>query len=234
MDIKIFFEYFKKYAYKKYLWILVALLFLRYALGVVFFNKEIIFSIILALLIYDLPFYLNFKHWETNKVIRYRDLIEIFTSIFSTLCKSYNIEIKLATNVGYYTSEYIKEITDKLDNSAMNKEYVNFNLVQLCNKDFQTLQHIHASYFEEFCCDEVLKDFFLLMVGNITKMDRDVDLILNLNDNSQQLNCIDNFHLQVRNICDEVNIFYSDFFNEVNQNIPITKNSYMKQIMGID
>ena len=49
MGIKIFFEYFKKYTYKKYLCILVALLFLRYGLEFVFFNKEVIFSILFAL-----------------------------------------------------------------------------------------------------------------------------------------------------------------------------------------
>ena len=231
MDITIFFKYFSKYAYKKYIWILLSIWILRYCCGFEFFNKSIVFSIMLALLIYDLPFYLKFKHWETNKVFKYRDLIEIFTSIFSVLYKSYSY-IKSVTNVGYYTPENLKDITDKLDNSATNKEYVDFNLVKLCNKDFQALQLIHASYFEEFCCDEELKDFFLLMVGNITKMDRDVDLILNLDDNSQQLDCIDNFHLQVRNICDEVNIFYSRFFKEVEKNIPLNKDRYMKRIIG--
>ena len=253
MDFKIFFKFFIKYAYLKYVFTILVVLFFRFGLGFTFFSKTILFEIILALFIYDLPAYFNFKHWEINKVTRYRDLIEIFTSIFSTLHKSYECsktamncnndsseEYKrlqkkfnyLATNVGYFTPEDIKEITKILDKQADNEEYVNFKIVELCNKDFQALQHIHSSYFETFCLDEELKDFFLLMVSNITKMERDVDLILNLDDKSQQLNCIDNFHLQVRNICDEVNIFYSDFFYEVEKNVPLNKERYIKHVFG--
>lgn len=231
MDFKIFFKFFIKYAYLKYVFTILVVLFFRFGLGFTFFNKTILFEIILALFIYDLPTYFNFKQWEINKVTRYRDLIEIFTSIFSTLYKSYGF-IKPVTNVGYYTPENLKDITKNLDISATNKGYVDFNLVKLCNKDFQALQHIHSSYFETFCLDEKLKDFFLLMVSNITKMERDVDLILNLDDKSQQLNCIDNFHLQVRNICDEVNIFYSDFFYEVEKNVPLNKERYIKHVFG--
>ena len=248
MDFKIFFKFFIKYAYLKYVYIILAVLFFRYGLGFTFFSKTILFEIILALFIYDLPAYLNFKHWEANKVIRYRDLIEIFTSVFSVLYKSYDCsklivngdeytkkEYKkiankfnyLATNVGYFTQEDIKEVAEMLDKLAKNKEDVDFNLVKLCNKDFQSLQLIHAPFFDEFCCDEELKENFLLMISNITKMDRDVDLILSLTDRSQQLNCIDNFHLQVRNICDEVNIFYSNFFYEVENNIPLNKERHI-------
>lgn len=230
MDIKIFFEYFKKYAYKKYLWILVALLFLRYGLGVVFFNEEIIFSIILALFIYDLPSYYNFKHWEINKVIIYRDLLEVFTSIISVLYKAYGYW-EPTTNVGYFIPAKIKEISEELNNCALAKKNVDFNIVKLCYKDFQSLQYIYEPFFEKYCSDEKQKDYFSLLTGNITKMERDVHLILNLIEQSQQLDCIDNFHLQVRNICDEVNIFYSDFFNEVEKNIIMTKHLYMKQIM---
>jgi len=251
MDFRIFFRFFIKYAYLKYVFIILVVLFFRFGLGFTFFSKTILFEIILALFIYDLPTFFNFKHWEANKVIRYRDLIEIFTSIFSILYKSYSkstmnyngdsteeyerLQNKinyLATNVGYFTPEDIREVTKLLDKLADNEEYVNFNIVKLCNKDFQALQHIHAPSFENFCCDEKLKEDFLLMVSNITKMERDVDLILNLDDKSQQLNCIDNFHLQVRNICDEVNIFYSDFFYEVEKNIPLNKERYIKHVFG--
>lgn len=231
MDFKIFFKFFIKYAYLKYVYIILTVLLFRYVLGFTFFSKIILFEIILALFIYDLPAYLNFKHWETNKIIRYRDLIEIFTSIFSVLYKSYGY-IKPVTNVGYYTPENLRDITDTLNNAAINKEYVDFNLVKLCNKDFQSLQLIHASYFEEFCCDENLKEDFLIMISNITKMDRDVDLILSLTNRSQQLDCIDNFHLQVRNICDEVNIFYSNFFYEVERNRALNKEQYIKHVFG--
>lgn len=231
MDIKIFWIYFKKHAYKKYLYIALFLIFLRFGLGFKFFNADVVFSIILALLIYDLPFYLNFKHWENNKILKYRDLIEIFTSISSILYRAYGY-IRPSTNVGYYSPKYLKDITALLDNSAANKDYVDFNLVKLCNKDFQSLQYIYSSFFETYCCDEESKDYFLLLVGNITKMERVVDLILNLDDQSQQLDCIDNFHLQVRNICDEVNIFYSNFFYEVERNIPLNKEQYMKHVLG--
>lgn len=253
MDFKNFFKFFIKYAYLKYVFIILVVLFFRYGLGFTFFSKTILFEIILAVLIYDLPAFFSFKHWEANKIIRYRDLIEAFTSIFSVLYKSYDcskvarncdndpteeyrrLQKKfncLATNVGYFTPEDIKEITKILDKLAENEEYVDFNIVKLCNKDFQTLQLIHASSFENFCCDENLKEDFLLMVSNITKMERDVDLILNSNDKSQQLDCIDNFHLQVRNICDEVNIFYSDFFYEVEKNVPLNKERYIKHVFG--
>lgn len=233
MDIKIFFAYFFKYAYKKYLCVLVALLFLRYGFGVVFFNKEIIFSIMLALFIYDLPFYFNFKHWETNKIVIYRDLLEIFTSILSVLYKAYGYW-KPITNVGYFIPEEIKENSEDLNNLALKKRDVDFNMVKLCYKDFQALQYIHAPFFEKYCCDDEQKDCFSLLTGNITKMERDVHLILNLTEQSQQLDCIDNFHLQVRNICNEINIFYSELFYEVGKNIPMTKDSYMAQIMRKD
>ena len=225
-----FFKYFTKYAYKKYIYFILILLLLRYCMGFVFFDKNITFSVILALLIYDLPFYLNYKHWEINKINTYRDLIEIFTSIISILCKSYSIKAPLS-NVGYFEHSLFKELLSKLDDSAANKNDVDFNIVKLCNKDFQSLQHIHAPFFEEYCCDEELKDYFLIMTSNITKIERDVDLIFNLDDNSLQLDCIDNFHLQIRNICDEVNIFYSKFFYEVEKNIPINKERYLNEII---
>lgn len=230
MNFKIFINFFTKYAYSKYVYTILVVLFLRYGYGFTFFSKTVLFEIILALLIYDLPTYLNFKHWEANKIIRYRDLIEIFTSIFSVLYRSYGY-IKPVTNVGYYTPENLKDITDKLDNSAVNKEDVDFNLVKLCNKDFQSLQLIHAPYFEEFCSDEDLKEDFLLLTSNIAKIDRDLDLILSLTDLSQQLDCIENFHLQVRNICNEVNIFYSRFFYEIEKNIPMNKSRYMNEVI---
>jgi len=236
MDIKVFLKYFIKYAYKKYIYTVLAVLFFRYGLGFTFCGGIILFEIILALFIYDLPAYLKFKHFEANKITKYRDLIEIFTSILSNLCKSYGINLKknrtLITNVGYYTPENVKEITNTLDKVAKNKENVDFKAAKLCNKDFQSLQYIHSSYFESFCCDEDLKEDFLLTIGNITKMDRDVDLILNLTNPEQQLDCIDNFHLQVRNICDEINIFYEGFFYEVEKNIPINKNGYINNVIG--
>ena len=88
MDFKNFFKFFIKYAYLKYVFIILVVLFFRYGLGFTFFSKTILFEIILAVLIYDLPAFFSFKHWEANKIIRYRDLIEAFTSIFSVLYKS--------------------------------------------------------------------------------------------------------------------------------------------------